>query len=242
MDSKTARRVRLVRWRRLMIGIAVVTTVCGSIGLYFSPVLRIQDVEVVGATNVSREEIIGLARLGDQSMLRLDLASAERRVESIPIVQDARLERRWPQTIRIQITERSPWALWEIGDARYVIDTEGVVLPGSAPVENAPVIRDITGVSRLAPGDQVDRDTVIAAQALLERVPERLAIEVTVLEYTPQQGLAVLTTAGYRVVVGDSQNLDYKLAVWQAIEGRLGRETMAGHVLDLRFRDRPSFQ
>jgi hypothetical protein len=44
------------------------------------------------------------------------------------------------------------------------------------------------------------------------------------------------------VVIGDSQNMDYKLAVWQQIEKELGRETMGGHVLDLRFGDRPSFQ
>ncbi len=67
-------------------------------------------------------------------------------------------------------------------------------------------------------------------------------MNVAALEYSPQQGLALTTDAGYRVVVGDSQNMDYKLAVWQEIEGRLGRETMAGHVLDLRFGDRPSFQ
>jgi hypothetical protein len=54
--------------------------------------------------------------------------------------------------------------------------------------------------------------------------------------------LALTTDAGYRVVVGDSQNFDYKLAVWQAIEERLGRAAMVGHVLDLRFGDRPSFQ
>jgi cell division protein FtsQ len=242
MDKKTARRVRLVRWRRLMIGLAAVTTVLGSVGLYFSPVLRVQDVQVIGASAVSHEEVAGLARIDDESMLRVDLGAAERRVETIPIVQDARLERRWPQTVRVVITERTGWALWEIGEVRYVIDTEGIVLPGSAPIGDAPIIRDVAGVSRLLPGDRVDRDAVIAARTLLEQVPQRLALEVTVLEYTPQQGLTVLTTAGYRVVVGDAQNLDYKLAVWQAIEERLGRESMAGHVLDLRFRDRPSFQ
>jgi hypothetical protein len=35
--------------------------------------------------------------------------------------------------------------------------------------------------------------------------------------------------------------VDYKLAVWQAVEEDIGREDMAGHVLDLRFRDRPAY-
>jgi cell division protein FtsQ len=242
MDEKTARRVRFIRWRRLLIGITIAALAAGSVGLYLSPLLRVQDVEVVGATAVSNDEIRSLARIDDDSMLRANLAAAERRVESIPIVQDASLERRWPQTVRISITERTPWALWQIGDAQYVIDGEGVVLPGSAPIANAPVIRDVTGEARLVPGDHVDRDAVTVSRALLQRVPETLALTVAALEYTPQQGLALTTNAGYRVVVGDSQNFEYKLAVWKAIEERLGRGAMAGHVLDLRFGDRPSFQ
>jgi cell division protein FtsQ len=242
MDEKTARRVRYTRWRRLIIAVFAVATVAGAITLYLSPLLRVQEVEVVGATSVSSNEVLSLARIEGESMFRLDLAASERRVESIPTVQSVRFERRWPHTIRIIVTERAPWALWEIGADRYVIDTEGVVLPGSAPIENAPVIRDSSGPARLSPGDHVDGDAVLLAQALLQRVPQTLALNVSSLEYSPNQGLSLTTDAGYRVVVGDSQNVDYKLAVWQAIEGRLGREKMTGHILDLRFGDRPSFQ
>jgi cell division protein FtsQ len=242
MDDKTARRVRFIRWRRLIVGVTIVALVVGSTGLYLSPLMRVQEVQVVGATAVSNDEIRSLASIDDHSMLRVDLDAAEHRVESIPIVKDARLERRWPQTVRIEIAERAPWALWKIGEAQYVIDSEGVVLPGSAPIDNAPVIHDVTGQARLVPGDHVDRDAVTVSQSLLQRVPETLALTVGALEYTPQQGLALTTNAGYRVVVGDSQNFEYKLAVWKAIEERLGRGAMAGHVLDLRFGDRPSFQ
>jgi len=242
MDEKTARRVRRTRWRRLLSGLAIVFIIGCSIALYASPLLRVHRVEVVGATGVSEDEVVSLARVDGRSMMRLDLAAAERRLESIPTVQSATLERRWPNTIRITVTERGPWAIWEIGDDRYVIDSEGVVLTEGASLESAPVIRDVSGPARLAPGDHVDHDAVVLAQALLQRVPETLATNVSSLEYSPQQGLALTTDAGYRVVVGDSQNVDYKMAVWQAIEGRLGRDAMAGHVLDLRFGDRPSFQ
>jgi cell division septal protein FtsQ len=242
MDKETARRVHLARWRRFVLAFLAIAIISATIGLYTSPLLRVQKIEVVGATAVSTDEVGSLARLDSQSMMRLDLASAQDRVETIPMVESARLERRWPQTIRVVITERTPWAFWQAGADRFVIDSEGVVLPGSAPLENGPVIADLRGPLRLMPGDRVDSDAVLLARALLERVPEKLAMNIASLEYTPQQGLAITTDAGYRVVVGDSQNVDYKLAVWQAIEERLGRETMAGHVLDLRFGDRPSFQ
>jgi cell division protein FtsQ len=242
MDKETARRVHLARWRRFVLAFLAIALISAAFGLYTSPLLRVQKIEVVGATAVSTDEVGSLARLDGDSMMRLDLASAEERVETIPMVESARLERRWPQTIRVIVTERKPWAFWQAGADRFVIDTEGVVLPGSAPLENGPVISDVSGPLRLSPGDRVDSDAAFLARALLERVPATLTMNIASLEYSPQQGLALTTDAGYRVVVGDSQNVDYKLAVWQAIEGRLGRETMAGHVLDLRFGDRPSFQ
>jgi hypothetical protein len=110
------------------------------------------------------------------------------------------------------------------------------------PPEGATVIDDRGGPVKLLPGDRVDVDAVALAQVLLQRVPEVLGLNVAALEYTPQAGLSLVTDGGYRVVVGDSQNVDFKLAVWRTVEADLGREAMAGHVLDLRFEDRPSFQ
>ena len=79
-------------------------------------------------------------------------------------------------------------------------------------------------------------------QSLVTQVPGTLAENIAGVEYSTEKGLSLLTDAGYRVVLGDSQNVDYKLAVWKGIEGQLGPGRMSGHVLDLRFEERPSFQ
>jgi cell division protein FtsQ len=242
LDEKTARRLRLRRWRRIGMGLGVVVVIAGMLALYMSPQLRVQRVEVVGVATVGADEVASLAALEGDSMFRLDSGPAEDRIAYLPMVESVKLMRRWPQTIRIEVTERIAWGYWQVGADRYVIDSQGVVLPDVVPAEGAPTIADLSNPVRLVPGDHVDIDAVRLTQSLIERVPEALAHNVTSIEYSPDRGLALTTDAGYRVVVGDSQNVDYKLAVWQAIEGRLGREAMVGHVLDLRFEDRPSFQ
>ena len=95
---------------------------------------------------------------------------------------------------------------------------------------------------RLVAGDHVDADAVSLAQKLLQQVPQSVAQNIAGFEYSLDKGLTVLTEAGYRVVMGDSQNMAYKLAVWKGVEGKLGQETMSGHVLDVRFEQRPSYQ
>jgi cell division protein FtsQ len=175
-------------------------------------------------------------------MFRLDTATVQRRLGLLPLIQTVSVEREWPNTVVIKVTERTPWGHWKVGNDIYVIDAEGVVLPSIAMPEGTPLITDMSNPVRLVPGDRVDTDSVLLAQSLLQTVPQRLILNLAAIEYSQSHGLALITDAGYRVVVGDSQDIEYKLAVWGRIEQEIGREAMAGHVLDLRFRDRPSFQ
>jgi hypothetical protein len=123
-----------------------------------------------------------------------------------------------------------------------VIDQEGIVLADVSPAPGAPTVNDLTNPVRLVPGDRVDTDAVELTRFLTLRVPEVVAITPVSYEYSHEKGLALTSDVGYRVVIGDSQNIEYKLAVWKKIEESLGRGTMPGHVLDLRFEGRPAFQ
>jgi cell division protein FtsQ len=222
-------------------GLGGIAVIAGLIALYLSPALRVHNVEVVGAAQVDPAKVRELADLSGDSMLHINASAAEERIGNLPLVSGVKIERHWPQAVRIIVSERQPWGYWQVADTRYVIDSEGVVLADVPPADGAPVIKDSNPV-RLLPGDRVDLDAVQLTRILTERVPGALALNIISFEYSVAQGLALDTDAGYRVVVGDSQNVDYKLAVWKAMEDQIGRESMPGHVLDLRFRDRPSFQ
>lgn len=243
LDERTQRRLRRIRGRRILGALAVFALVFGALALYLSPLLRVQQVEVAGTATLDPAEVSRLASLQGQSMLRLDAEGAVGRIGFLPMVASVEIERSWPQTVRIHVKEREPWGYWQVGEDRYVIDAEGVVLQAEARApDGAPAIIDLSNPVRLFPGDRVDYDSVALARALMTRVPAEMALYIARVEYSPASGLTVTTDAGYRVVLGDSQNLEYKLAVWRKIEEELGRDAMAGHVLDLRFGDRPSFQ
>ncbi len=242
LDDKTANRLRRIRWRRLAMASAVVSALVSLFLVYHSPLLRVNNIEVLGAATVDPAEVEALAAFDGYSMFRLGDDGARARIDNLPMVKSVNIERLWPDTVRIVVEERIPWGVWQVGKDRYVIDTGGVVLPANVKApKGAPTIVDLGNPVRLLPGDLVDQDTVTFSQSLIKSVPRRFGSKVTALQYSPERGLTVTTDARYHVVVGDSQNMDYKLAVWQAIEERLGREAMAGHVLDLRFGERPSF-
>jgi len=242
IDDATRRRINRRRMHRALAAMSVLMVVAGIVGLYFSPILRVQRVEVAGTSALNAEEIADMIDAQGESMLISDFSGAEERIAELSLVQSVSIERRWPQTVRISIVERSPWGTWLAGDGIYVIDSEGYILPDVASPPGGPTIRSLNGGEDLQPGDRVDEDAVQLTSAMLEDVPARFQMNVTTVEWSTAKGLTLKTDAGYQVVIGDSQNVDYKLAVWQQIESQLGRESMNGHVLDLRFGDRPSYQ
>lgn len=55
-------------------------------------------------------------------------ASARKMVEQIAWVEKARVERRFPDTVYVRLTERKPFALWQHDGRVRLIDRHGVVL------------------------------------------------------------------------------------------------------------------
>jgi cell division septal protein FtsQ len=242
-DERAERHRRRLRWRRILVTLAIVGAIAGAFFLYRSPLLRVQEVAVAGTVNIPPERIREVAAIQDDSMFNADFAGARERIAALALIKSVHTKREWPDRVSIEVVERVPWGYWDLAGTTYVVDGEGVVLADITPAEGAPVIKDIGAPTPpLAAGERVDGDAVRLAQALLTSVPEQLAIAIAAFEYRPESGLAVVTEAGYRVVMGDSQNMDYKLAVWRAVEEDIGRGAMKGHVLDLRFGDRPAFQ
>lgn len=91
--------------------------------------LTVKSVEVEGRKRVSRESI--LEALGVQRgspTLAFDLAAAKARLEALPWIRSAAVERRLPDTIRVRLVERRPLAFWQRRNKLVLVDGEGVIL------------------------------------------------------------------------------------------------------------------
>lgn len=242
LNERETRRLRRLSWRRLVYLLAFAALVAGGVVLYRSPILRVQDIQVVGAYNSDPQQVAALAGLEGHSMINLSLDGAKDRVAGMNLVKGVQAERVFPNKVRITITEREPIGYWHSGANTYVIDREGVVLTGVSPVDGGINIMETAPRDALQPGQRVDTDIVLVADMLSQEAPARLGITISGFEFTPATGLVLTTDAGYRVIFGDSQNAAYKLNLWQALEQQMGRDEMSGRTLDLRFGDRPSLR
>ena len=241
MDDSARRKVRQHKERR-MLGVAfVIGAIASLIGLYFSPFLRVQNVQVTGTTSLDPVAVVAAADMQGESLVSSKFSDAQTKVAALPQVKSVQIEKHWPDTVEIIVTERAPWATWYEGEDAYTIDDTGVVL-AVAPANAGIIIHSPVSDRPLVPGDHIDTDALTLTHTLVEQVPVQLGVNITQVDWSNDKGVTVTTDAGYTVVFGDNNNMEYKLAVWHGIETEFGRESMSGHVLDLRYGQRPSYQ
>jgi cell division protein FtsQ len=101
-----------------------------AIALTVEAGLTVNDVVVQGRGRTSGDAI--LAALGaarGTPMLEISPAAAKARLEALPWIRSASVERLLPDTLYVQVTERQPLALWQRKGKLELIDREGAVVP-----------------------------------------------------------------------------------------------------------------
>jgi cell division protein FtsQ len=124
---------------------------------------RVRSVDVQGIQRMDSKPVFQIA-LDQKSMAMplVDVAAIRERLLKYGWVKDARVSRRLPDTLVIDIVERQPAALWQDQQRLSLIDAEGVVLD-RVPISAMPDLPLLIGPGANARSRQLD--------ALLAEVP-----------------------------------------------------------------------
>lgn len=162
------------RLRHLTAAAAVVAVAAGAVVATRSPLLDVDYVDVRGAEHTPRPELLKVTGL-DGSPLLIDLSTDEiaRRAERLPWVAEARAEKEWPSTVRLEVEERVATATLPGENGQWVlVDADGRILE-ALPQRPA----DIPAVTGLASAG-VPGSAVAAAAAGALQVAVALPAEV----------------------------------------------------------------
>lgn len=124
---------------------------------------EVRNIEVHGRAKMDREAVINIAMTQpSRAMPLVDLDETRMRLRRLGWVGDARVSRRLPDTLVIDISERQPTAIWQYQRRLALIDQTGAVI---APVDLA-AMPDLPLVIGPGANEQVDQ-----LDALMARVP-----------------------------------------------------------------------
>ncbi len=87
---------------------------------------RVEEIMVSGRQQTTRPDLLAAVRLSRGApILAFDVAAARGRIEALPWIKAATVERMLPNTVLITVKEREPLALWQLEGQLALIDTEG---------------------------------------------------------------------------------------------------------------------
>lgn len=91
--------------------------------------LAVSDIYVVGRNETTGPDVLAAIDVQKgQPLLAFDPATAKERIEKLPWVRQARIERRFPGTVMVSLTERAPIGFLQKEGRLSLIDESGTVL------------------------------------------------------------------------------------------------------------------
>lgn len=203
LRQREARR-RLLR--RLGLVAAVLAVAGGLVWLFYgSPLLVVRSVEVRGNTLVSAEEVTAAAAVPlGTPLVQVDDAGILARVGELPAVARLSVERRWPTTLAITVTER---------EVRLVVARDGGfdwVDADGATFHHTLERPEGTMLARAAHDDPAILAGIVSVANALPATLRGMATEITA---DTADSITVQLTDGRQVVWGSSEASDLKAQV-----------------------------
>ncbi len=214
---------------------ALITLILIIFSLGSSSILEVRQILVKGNQKISAEEIqTKLCSLVGQNLLVVDEKSVSSKLRSDMRVAQIEIKRKWPGTLLVQITEKKPVLLLDIGQV-WGLSQEGEILPvDSLESQFLPVIKGI----RYRNLKSYTRPLVPELKQILELYEaiqsrnEQLLGLIAEIKVGDQEEVVLRLLPQNTTVILGRQNYQQKIA--RLIEV-LGTEENLAAVIDLRF-------
>jgi cell division protein FtsQ len=193
------------RLQFLFIFLLAITATIIYIGWY-STLLTVKKIEIRGNQVISQDSILELAQVAPNiQLLRLNVSQTSQRIKTISQIKSVDVRRGWPETLVIEVVERTPLAVTDIPEGRYLIDESGVAYQPVTPDANLPLIFGSD-----------DQNRAIGIKAW-QSFPTWLQAEVVSTTVDNPNSIWFLLTSGRRVDWGNLDKANEKAAVLKVL-------------------------
>ena len=203
--------------RIVIVVAAVLLVIFGSIFVYRSDLFHVNNVQINGVSHLTSQEITEIAAVpADSTLLRLDAAGSKQRLEDNAWVQSATIHRSLPDTIVIDVTERTPGAVVRINDKQtWVISTDSSWLSAATEDDwnNDMRIIDVSNsIAQPVSGSECTDGGIKNALAILDGISDDLKSQIQSISAESSIKTSLNLKNGITVAFGDSSNIQLKEA------------------------------
>lgn len=247
-------------WRLLSAALIFCVTAI-LFALWNAPFFQIDQAKLVGAERLTADDINTVLQVQGMAVIQASPRDMEAELtDAFPDLSSVKVSVGLPASVTVRVTERQPVIVWKQGSTVQWIDKDGFAFPArgdapdlvvvdasAAPVATPAVLPDAittAGKNKLnstqdaAPARFLDPDLINAILTLGPKVPQG-----TTMAFSPDYGLGWNDPKGWQVFFGkDLNDMDEKLAQYQAIVTELTRQNIHPKLISVEFPHAPFYR
>jgi cell division protein FtsQ len=246
-------------WRA--VSLLIVLMMSASLVLMWkAPVFQVGAVEGIGLKRLTVNDLNAVMGTFGKSVFSVNPTAVRQSLsQAFPELSKISVRVNLPAKVKVVVTERQPIISWSQDGVETWVDAEGISFPPRGVPEKALVQVEGYGSppSEAAADDQTGLTATTtfvptAKEPVLKLSPELISAiltlgvkmpEGTVLVYDSQRGLGWNDPNGWEVFFGDeSQDMDMKVAVYQALVERLQSEGIQPALISVEFVHAPYYR
>ena len=182
-------------------GLAAIVLAGAAVAATYTPLFAARDVEVRGSGELSRAQVLDIARMDEgTNVFHLDVGATERRLEADTRILTATVSRRLPDRVEIALVLRTPVAV--VGSPGELVGADGVVI--------GPASGDADLPSLVSGGRPADGDALVTGARAADALGVSLRGVVEAIVVTRQGELAVRVADGFTASLGPPTELEAK--------------------------------
>lgn len=222
--------------------------------IFYSPLLIIKKIEINGTINIP-------AKILEQDFIKWQLQQRKwlifkqnnillfskdwlrKNIENKYGFDSLIIDKQFPNTLKIDITEKTPKLVWITGDKSYYLDENGFIASQINNIESATNLPQIIdeGNSDVRPGQEILTSSKINfINELINKISKVKSIEIENIS-TPHQlstQVNVNTTIGYQINFDIMQNIDDQILRLNRVLAESETGNSPQEYIDLRFGER----
>ncbi len=205
------------RFKPILWSVLGIVLVVGLIAVaWFSPLLSVRTISVEGLGVLPEEQIVtALAIPEGRPLLRVDTDAAAKRVAQIPRVAQVRVQKVYPSTVKVTVTERLAAVFFDSPQGTHLMDSLGVDYAIEPP---------LIGVPRLKVANPSASDpATLAALAVLASTPPPLRAQLGEVAAASISDIRLTLLDGRVIVWGSKDKSDRKAAITLPLLSQPGR-------------------
>lgn len=219
-ELRREKRRRKKARKKMMLGIMLVLMIC--IGLLFTPLFNLKELEITGNKKVTTEDIIKKSGFVlSENIFKFKLNTAGESIAKIPYINSVIIQRKLPGKVEISVTECIPLAYIQSVDGMVVVDKDGKVLEKKTEEVTyvLPILFDFK-FDKYVLGEKISENNNKKLQKTLEitkNLYNNNLIE-DVLSITTTKGELYLNFRnGLKVIVGNEENIEGKITMLKEV-------------------------